>query len=69
MPPPTLSPHPSYPAADNHITSHDDDDAHTHSAHGGHSHGGQHGGLKWPEVWTLVAGLLLPLFLNVGHGH
>ena len=39
----------------------------------GHSHGGSHGKvsprMSWPEVWTLIAGVLFPLLLDVHHGH
>ena len=56
-------------AADAHLRTHDDDDHHHHHGSGAakkhkHSHG-----MRWAEVWTLVAGVLLPLFINVGHGH
>ncbi len=42
--------------------------------HHGHSHGRAHGTpprMKWAEVWTMVAGVLLPLLLDAGgsHGH
>jgi hypothetical protein len=39
----------------------DDDD------HSAHAHG--HGQLSWVEVGYLVAGVLLPLIMNIGHSH
>lgn len=38
----------------------------------GHSHGGHpkpHPKMRWRDVWTLVFGVLLPLALNLPHGH
>jgi hypothetical protein len=39
---------------------------------GGHSHGGSNRTppkMKWSETWLLVAGVLLPLLIDVHHGH
>jgi len=36
----------------------------------GHAHGGNEAhGFTWTETWALVVGVLLPLIINVGHGH
>lgn len=59
----------------------DDADAERPGARHGHSHGGSspkasgggHGGhgaaMAWHETWLMVAGVLLPLLLDVHHGH
>lgn len=57
----------------------DDEEAGTHTeaadghGHHGHSHGGHRSKhsprMKWVEVWVMVAGVLLPLLINVHHGH
>ena len=42
------------------------------SAGGGHSHGSSvrtPPKMKWSETWLLVSGVLLPLLLDVHHGH
>ena len=42
------------------------------SVGGGHSHGGSMRTppkMKWSETWLLVGGVLLPLLLDVHHGH
>jgi len=44
-------------------STHDDDDDEDHA----HAH--EHARLSWPEVGTLVAGVLLPLLINLNHGH
>ena len=40
---------------------------------GGHSHGATRvrtpPKMKWSETWLLVSGVLLPLLLDVHHGH
>lgn len=52
----------------------DGSDDHGHGAHDDdddddHSHAHEHARLSWPEVGTLVAGVLLPLLINLNHGH
>lgn len=44
------------------------------NSHGdeGHAHGGSNRTppkMKWSETWLLVGGVLLPLLLDVHHGH
>jgi hypothetical protein len=43
----------------------DDDDDEGHRGHA-HKHAPR---LPWRDVWILVAGMLLPLALNMEHGH
>jgi hypothetical protein len=43
-------------------------EGHHGHAHGKHPHGTPPR-MKWAEVWVMVAGVLLPLFLDVHHGH
>lgn len=50
----------------------DEDDGHHHGEAGGHGH--SHAPrtppkMKWSETWLLVSGVLLPLLLDVHHGH
>jgi hypothetical protein len=44
-----------------------------HCEEGGHSHAAARARtppkMKWSETWLLVSGVLLPLFLDVHHGH
>ena len=45
----------------------EDDDDEQHSGHSHRHHSSPK--MPWREVYTLIAGLLLPLFLNMQHGH
>jgi hypothetical protein len=54
----------------------DEDEDHAAAEDGRHGHAHSHGHshrtpprMKWTEVWVMVAGVLLPLLLDVHHGH
>jgi hypothetical protein len=52
-------------------SSHSDDDGAGYGEGGhGHSHGHKTPPkMKWREVWVMVTGVLLPLLIDVHHGH
>ncbi len=53
----------------------DDDDGdtggsgHHHHHHHHHKHHRTPPKMKWSEVWVMVSGVLLPLLLDMHHGH